>query len=261
MVVDLFVFIHPDLSGSHAVCQSFAPRVRGSIREHMTHMGAWVYLQAAPTLPNLRDINNNITTRIWLASQHKALPCGGRAWKQKSCFVFKGNIFGSIPLGNCSYLRKGMFKFFTAIKVVGSLACFPWLCSYESSRRDFTGNKESLHDGVLGKCKPDLTRLFSDVCCDTKSCVYFTSYSYKLCLFCMKLGPYTCRKLSYGNTQKRHITSYPEGEFQVLSSPHLHPCVIRPQVMEVVLFHSKQTTCHRRRPEEKKKTFQAPCTL
>ncbi len=49
-----------------------------------------------------------------------------------------------------------------------------------------------------------------------------------------------------------HIISYPEGEFQVLSSPHLHPCVVRPQVMEVVLAHSKQTTCHSRRPEETK---------
>lgn len=72
MVVDLFIFIHPDLCGSHAVCQSFAPWVRGLFREHMTHMGARVDLQAAPTLPNLRDINNtttSTTTRIWLAPQ------------------------------------------------------------------------------------------------------------------------------------------------------------------------------------------------
>ena len=76
MVVDLFVFIHPDLGGSHAVCQSFAPGVRGLFGEHVTHVGARVDLQAASALPNLRDINNThttttitTTTRIWLASE------------------------------------------------------------------------------------------------------------------------------------------------------------------------------------------------
>lgn len=72
MVVDLFVFVHPDLSGSHAVCQSFAARVGGHFREDVAHVGAWVDLQAASTLPDLRDINNNnntTTTGVWLASE------------------------------------------------------------------------------------------------------------------------------------------------------------------------------------------------
>lgn len=55
MVVDLFEIIHPDLSSSYAVCQSFVPRVRGFFREHMSHMGAGVDLQAASTLPNLKE--------------------------------------------------------------------------------------------------------------------------------------------------------------------------------------------------------------
>lgn len=113
MVVDLLVFIHPDLSSSHAVCQSFAPRVRGLFREHMTHMGARVDLQAAPTLPNLGDINNaaaTTTTRIWfslsamiqsLNTKHSLVveELGNR----KAVLLLKGNIFGSLPLGNCGY--------------------------------------------------------------------------------------------------------------------------------------------------------------
>ena len=117
MVVHLFVFIHPDLSGSHAVCQSFAPWVRGLFREHMTHMGAGVDLQAAPTLPNLRDINNTTgTRRIWLASRpwfnhsivlHKAQPCYGGVGKQKSCFVVDAKYFWVLPLRTFGFRGKG----------------------------------------------------------------------------------------------------------------------------------------------------------
>lgn len=49
----------------------------------------------------------------------------------------------------------------------------------------------------------------------------------------------------------RQIISYPEGKLQVFSSPHLHTRVVRPQVVEVVLAHRKQTACHSRRPESK----------
>lgn len=56
---------------------------------------------------------------------------------------------------------------------------------------------------------------------------------------------------SQNNIDRPMVISHPEGEFQVFSSPHLHPRVVRPQVMEVVLLHSKQTTCHCRRPAGK----------
>ena len=67
--------------------------------------------------------------------------------------------------------------------------------------------------------------------------------------FCTELGPHICRIHENTHTHS-DIISHPEGELQVLSSPHLHPSVVRPQVMEVPLAHSKQTTCHSRRPEE-----------
>lgn len=79
----------------------------------------------------------------------------------------KRNIFGSIPLGNCGYQREGMFKFFTAIIALGYLACFHWMFSCNSLRMVLTGNEEPSHGAALGKCKPDLSRLFNAVCCGT----------------------------------------------------------------------------------------------
>lgn len=68
VVVNLFELVHPDLSRSHAVRQSFAPRVRCLFREHMTHVGARVYLQAAPTLPNLRNVDQQGSNVVSLCS-------------------------------------------------------------------------------------------------------------------------------------------------------------------------------------------------
>lgn len=79
MVVDLLVFVHPDLGCPYAVSQGFATRVRGLFREHMTHVGAWVDLQAASALPNLADMNQS-TTRILVS-----LSAMIQSTKAKSC--------------------------------------------------------------------------------------------------------------------------------------------------------------------------------
>ncbi len=48
--------------------------------------------------------------------------------------------------------------------------------------------------------------------------------------------------------------AYSEWELQVLSTPHLHSCVICAQVMEVLLIDCKQTPSHCRRPGSKGQT-------
>lgn len=68
VVVNLFVLVHPDLSCSDAVRQSFVPRVRCLFREHMTHVGARVDLQAAPTLPNLRNVDQQGSNVVGICS-------------------------------------------------------------------------------------------------------------------------------------------------------------------------------------------------
>lgn len=40
------------------------------------------------------------------------------------------------------------------------------------------------------------------------------------------------------------IRSYPEGKFQILSSPHLHACVICAQIFKVGLAYGKQAPGH-----------------
>lgn len=53
VVIKLFIFIHPHFSCTHAVCQSFDPRVWSLFGENMTYMGARMDLKTSSTLPYL----------------------------------------------------------------------------------------------------------------------------------------------------------------------------------------------------------------
>lgn len=53
MVEQILVVFHPNFGCSDAVGQSFAAGVRRLVGENVAHVGAWVDLQAAPTLPDL----------------------------------------------------------------------------------------------------------------------------------------------------------------------------------------------------------------